>query len=102
VVIAVCFLLIFFVATLWSVKISRREEQKIGPRPELIPTPREIGKPEIGMVNQRLFEHQLDAKHKRDDQLRRLNSYGWVDRDKQVIHIPIDQAMDRIARERKQ
>ncbi len=102
VVIAVIFLVIFFLATLWSVRILHSEERRLGPAQELIPSPREIGKPEIGMVNQRLFELQLDAKKKRDEQLQRLNSYGWVDRDKQLIHIPIDQAMETIARERKQ
>lgn len=32
---------------------------------------------------------QLDA-----DQLERLNSYGWVDQQAGVVHIPIDRAME--------
>jgi hypothetical protein len=27
----------------------------------------------------------------------RLSSYGWVDRDKGIAHIPIDEAMQRVA-----
>jgi hypothetical protein len=30
----------------------------------------------------------------RQIQTRRLNSYGWVDRDRGVVHIPIDRAID--------
>ena len=37
---------------------------------------------------------QLDA-----DQLERLNSYGWVNQSKGVVHIPIDRAMEMVARE---
>jgi len=29
----------------------------------------------------------------------RLASYGWVDRDSGIVHIPIAQAMERLARE---
>ena len=95
------FLVIFSFATFWSVRILRSEEEKIGVSEEAIPKPPEIGKPQIGIVNQRLFELQLEAKQKRDEQLARLNSYGWVDRDKQIIHIPIDQAMEKLVREPK-
>lgn len=28
---------------------------------------------------------------------RRLDSYGWVDREAGIVHIPIDAAMDRVA-----
>ncbi len=100
VVIAIVFLVIFFFATLWSVEIFQGEERRIAPQ-GTIPIPREIGKPEIGIVNQRLFELQREAKQKRNEQLGRLNSYGWVDREKQIIHIPIDRAMEKLSGESK-
>lgn len=37
--------------------------------------------------------------HAREDQL--LNSYGWVDQGKGVVHIPIDQAMERLVEEER-
>jgi hypothetical protein len=95
--VAILFLLVFATATIWSVAIMN-QGRDLEPQ-EVIPSPREIGKPEIGMVNQRLFELQLDGKQQRDEQLRRLNSYGWVDRDKQIIHIPIERAMEVISAE---
>ena len=46
-------------------------------------------------------ELQIDAasdlKHYRAAQDARLGSYGWVDRDKGVVHIPIEQAMRDLA-----
>jgi hypothetical protein len=95
--VAILFLLVFAVATLWSVAIMNKGRDLDAQ--EVIPSPREVGKPEIGMVNQRLFELQLDGKQQRDEQLRWLNSYGWVDRDKQVIHIPIERAMELMSAE---
>ena len=97
VLVAVLFLAIFVLATLWAVAMMRGEERQVAPRAD--PVPPEIGKPEIGIVNQRLFELQVDAKEKRYEQLRRLDSYGWVDRDKQIIHLPIDRAMQLLSAE---
>jgi hypothetical protein len=98
VLVAVVFFLIFILATLGAVAIWRKEERRLEPQ-AVIPSPQEIGKPEIGMVNQRLFELQLDAKQLREQQMSRLKSYGWVDKDNQLIHIPIDRAMELLSRE---
>ena len=90
--------LIFGLATLWANDILRLETQSLlsgGP----VPAPTETGKRQVGMVNQWLFELQTDATDKREEQLKRLNSYGWVDRDKQIIHIPIGRAMEQMAAE---
>ena len=34
----------------------------------------------------------------RERELRELGSYGWIDRDRGVVRIPIDEAMDRLLR----
>ena len=55
-----------------------------------------IGKPEIGIIDTTEFDNdtRLDewkkAKHKR------LHSYGWVDKQKGLVHIPIDKAIDQV------
>ena len=63
------------------------------------PAPTMIGKPEIGIVDQPEFEsdHRLED-WKRAKQFR-LNSYGWVDRKKEIVHIPIDKAIDQLVSE---
>jgi len=96
VVVGIICLVIFFFATLWSVRIFQSEERTIAPQGTISP-PREIGNPQIGIVNQRLFDLQREAEQKRTEQLDRLNSYGWVDRDNRIIHIPIDRAMEKLS-----
>jgi hypothetical protein len=61
----------------------------------------EVDQPEIGIVNQRMFELDARAQEKRELQMRRLNSYGWVDKDKQLAHIPIERAMQLYLSEQK-
>jgi hypothetical protein len=56
----------------------------------------EMGKSEIGIVDQVLFsdDHRLDnwkAAHRKH-----LDSVGWVDKSKGIVHIPIEQAMQKI------
>ena len=84
--------LIFAVATLWSthiLNVTRSEMQPAGPPP----IPKEVNQYEVGIVNLRVFALDQRAAQKRLRQLERLDSYGWVDREAGVAHIPIDEAM---------
>ena len=38
-----------------------------------------------------------DLQRFRAEEDRRLNSYGWIDREKGIVHIPIEQAMKTLA-----
>jgi len=56
----------------------------------------ELGKAEIGIVDQVMFtaDNRLEtwgAEHKK-----RLESYGWIDKAKGIAHIPIEQAMAKV------
>ena len=88
---------IFLLSVLWAERTLRAENRTIEPAT----IPPEVGRSQIGMVNQRLFELHEEAIKKRAEQERRLNSYGWVDRDKQIIHLPIERAMEQMAAESK-
>jgi len=57
-----------------------------------------VGQPEIGIVDTVDFEadHRLEAW--RAEKARALGSYGWVDRTRGLIHIPIAQAMSEVVR----
>lgn len=83
---------IFAVATVWSTHIlntTRAELQPAGPPP----IPRQVDQYEVGIVNLRVFAMDQRAAQKRLQQMERLRSYGWVDREAGVAHIPIDEAM---------
>lgn len=56
----------------------------------------EIGRHEIGIVNQWLFEREPQASYYRRESAARLGSFGWVDRERGIIHVPIDLAIERL------
>jgi hypothetical protein len=58
--------------------------------------PAEVGQAKIGMVEQRLFEHANQGAAWRAEAMVRLNSTGWVDRQRGIVHIPIDRAMEMV------
>lgn len=85
-------MLIFALATVWSTHIlnsTRAELQPGGPPP----LPKQVDQYEVGIVNQRVFSLDQRAAQKRLQQMERLRSYGWVDREAGVAHIPVDEAM---------
>lgn len=57
--------------------------------------PRILGQAEVALVDQQPFWTER-AETLRRQQLERLHSYGWVDRSKGLIHIPIDRAMEQM------
>jgi hypothetical protein len=60
--------------------------------------PAEIGRLKIGVVEQRLFENTRTGEDWTGEQRRRLSSYGWVDRKAGVIHVPVEEGMERVLR----
>jgi hypothetical protein len=87
-------LLIFFVASLLTMMYLRARIVEHGP----MPRPAEIGQSKIGMVEQQLFDVSVRGLRDREARLERLRSYGWVNRDGGVAHIPIDRAMEMVVR----
>lgn len=61
--------------------------------------PTMIGKDEIGIVDQPEFETDTRLEEWKRAKQFRLNSYGWVDRKKEIVHIPIDKAIDQVVSE---
>lgn len=73
---------------LW--RVGQKRWQPTGPPP----IPSEIGQAEIGAVFQIPFDAFAGGLALHAAQKRRLESYGWVDRPRGVIHVPIDRAME--------
>jgi len=96
--VGVASVVIFAVATLWSthiLNVTRAEMQPAGPPP----IPREVNQYEVGIVNLRVFALDQRAAQKRLRQMERLDSYGWVDREAGVAHIPVSEAMKMLVEE---
>jgi hypothetical protein len=63
------------------------------------PIPRRIGEREIGLVEQVPFDVARPAAQYRRERLERLESWGWVDRKRGIVHMPIEKAMDAVVAE---
>jgi hypothetical protein len=83
-------LLVFLVASFATVSYLR---MAVGERPPL-PVPPEVGESKIGMVEQQLFQLSFRGERERAAKLEHLGSWGWVDRERGLLHMPIDRAMD--------
>lgn len=59
----------------------------VGQNPALPPDPLLVAAPAEAMQRYRLQEEEV------------LHSYGWVDKDAGVVHIPIDRAIELLAQE---
>ena len=85
-------LVIFAVSSVATVAWMRRAQAELNPSYPVIPA--EAGKRKIGIPEQQLFENANRAQVLKEQQRRKLESYGWVDREKGLVHLPIDRAMD--------
>lgn len=87
-------LVLFFFASMAVVLyLSFRQ----GERPPM-PIPPEVGASKIGLVEQQLFELSVRGERDRAARVERLGAYGWVDRPAGIVHMPIDRAMDLVAK----
>jgi hypothetical protein len=88
-------LVVFFLGSLAAglgMVAIRRTVNPDGP----LPMPSDVGKAKIGIVEQRLFENANQGVAWREQAYRRLDTTGWVDREKGIVHIPIDRAMELV------
>jgi hypothetical protein len=93
-------LVIFAIATWWAATILRRETERVhgSERGEVATArPVEVGRGEIGIVDQVPFTADRRLENWRNEREQRLHGWEWVDRKKKVISIPIEKAMDQVA-----
>jgi hypothetical protein len=58
--------------------------------------PTEIGRDEIGIVDQLDFSVDNRLAEWKAAKRKRLETYGWVDREKRLVHIPIEKAIEQV------
>ena len=88
-------LVIFALATWWAIAILHGERAEMKNRGEGRMTA-EIGKAEIGIVDQVPFNDDKRLDRWRRGRAEWLHGYGWVDREHNLIHIPIERAIDEV------
>jgi len=93
--IGIASLAVFAVGIVWAyyLMVSRREDvRRLGPAQ----VPTEIGKAEIGIVDQVLFSVDVRLDKWQESNRKKLAGYGWVDRSKGIARIPIETAMQQV------
>lgn len=88
-------LIVFFLGSLaagLSMRAVRLEVNPTGPAP----LPQEAGRAKIGMVEQRLFEQSNMGPVWREAAHHRLATFGWIDKEKGIVHVPIERAMELV------
>ena len=93
-------IILFALSIFWSTSLLRGAEKEMRPA-GAPPLPPGVKLYEVGIVNQRMFSLDQRAAQKRLQQMNRLNTYGWLDRQAGVVHIPVDVAMDMLVQEQK-
>lgn len=95
VVIGVAALVLFAAGVIWAyfIMVGQLAEIRRNGSPRAAT---EIGKPEIGIVDQVLFstDNRLDVW--KAERKKRLEGVGWIDKTKGIAHIPIEQAMAKV------
>jgi hypothetical protein len=94
VITAIISLVIFGIGALWSISIQRDQMGSIVASSHPA-GPAMAGAPEVGIVYQWPFNLSHYGAEKAAETKGRLAHYGWVDKNAKVVHIPIDQAIDK-------
>ena len=93
-------LIVFTIAVLLVLRMMHVRERALQPEgPD--PMPRQIGQSEIGIVDQVPFDVYRGLQNYRNERLQRLESWGWIDKKQGTVHMPIEEAMDRIVEEQR-
>jgi hypothetical protein len=90
-------LLIFAGSIVWAGVILSHETKKNDQATGVAHRPQRIYQEEIGIVDQVPFAVDTRLHRWRAEHNAHLNGYGWVDREKGIVHVPIERAMDAIA-----
>jgi hypothetical protein len=94
-------LLIFTIATFVVYGYLQNREKALQPEgPD--PIPMILGQPEIGIVDQVPFDVTRSFQAYKLESLERLSSWGWMDKQKGTVHMPIDRAMELVVQQQKE
>lgn len=98
IVIGLVSLAIFAGASLWALAYMHRAEAEIADG-KVAREPSEVGKVEIGIVDQVPFDVTHSLEHYKREKVGHLESWGWIDRKAGTVHMPIGDAMDLVVKE---
>ena len=96
VIVGIVSLAIFAAGVVWAYQIMVGREAEVRASAGETTPPTKLGQMEIGIVDQVPFSIDHRIEKWRAETKKALSSYGWVDRGKGIVRIPIEQAMERV------
>lgn len=96
VAVGVVSLVIFALSAAAAWVILEIDERRLTETHGLAPRGAAIGQAEIGIVDVAHFDGDRRLEEWRAAKKKRLAGYGWSDRSKGIIHIPVDKAIDEL------
>jgi hypothetical protein len=97
--IGVVSLVIFALSAVVAYVILRRDEAELRQRGVAPMVTGLARKQEVGIVDYVPFDSDARLERWRAEKAKALNSYGWVNRSKGIIHIPVEEAMKELIRQ---
>jgi hypothetical protein len=88
--------LAIFALSIWWASIIYHHERDAVEAKKGKPKAVDVTMKEVGIVDQVPFQSDTRLPRWQAERRAYLGSYGWVDRAKGVVHIPIEQAMDQV------
>jgi hypothetical protein len=92
-------LIVFTLASLAAVLVEADELGGVTDDPTITRT--DVGAEQIGMVEPRLIEVEDRAVRLAAERKAQLDEYGWVDRERGIIRIPVERAMQQLVEGRR-
>jgi hypothetical protein len=95
--VAIISAIIFAVGIIWAARLENNVRKEVAESTGIAGDAPQLGNPEIGMVDQQLYTVERRALDERRTEHAQLDHYGWVDRASGKVHIPIAEAMKKVA-----
>lgn len=96
VVVGVVSVAIFALSALIAYLIVRVDTERLQATHGVAKAPADLNKGEIGIVDRVHFDADRRLEQWQAAKKKRLASYGWVDREKSLIHIPVEMGMKEV------
>jgi hypothetical protein len=90
-------LAVFAIAVVWATAILHAVGGSVTDEALLRSAPEYVGRPEIGIVDQHMFQVERRAEQMRASSLERLEKADWVSERGRIVRIPITAAMQAFA-----
>jgi hypothetical protein len=89
-------LILFAISAVVAYFILRSSRREFISQHGLAPPAKYLVEPEVNIVDRIHFDSDTRLERWKGEMRKRLDGYGWVDRQQRLIHVPIEKAMQQV------